>query len=262
MLNKNIFLYLIIIAFFLSFHKWDNLFTGISNFLFSIIYVVVSFLLIKIIFNTISSLYGITCEFDVIYIEKAKKYYDFSKKDTREVKKRYNFSYILTFLIGILSAGFLLPILLSLDFIVIESKRLGKSKYINVTYSEKAKIIFLSLITAWILFSIIKYLSSIGSIFYGFIYYLHKFLLYYTISSIIPFCFILSPIISSKMEYKYLKTSIGDIFLLTKKPFLIASTSVLLFLSVFSIVLDPILLILISFIIYLVVWLRKTAETI
>ncbi|MEM1687854.1 MAG: hypothetical protein QW483_00755 [Nanopusillaceae archaeon] len=262
MLDKKIILYLAIIAFFLSFDKWDSIFIGISNFIFSLVYTIVAFTILKLVYSLVSSYYGLFVDFKLLEIEKSIKTYNHIKKEIVEKKKRINLSYVLTLIFSFLSAGFLIPILFSLDFLVIESKRLGKSKNLEVTYSEKAKIIFLSTIFVWIIFSILKYLSFFGTIFVGFAYYTYKFLFYYTVSSIIPFCLILTPLISSKMGYKYLRISIGDIYLMTKKPFLVASTITLLFLSIFSLIIHPILLLLASIIIYGVFWLRKYAETI
>ncbi|MEM4511435.1 MAG: hypothetical protein QXD25_01330 [Nanopusillaceae archaeon] len=261
MLNKKIILYLIILAFFFSFDKWYTLEIGLFNFIFASIYAIIAFIILKATYNLIASYYGLIIDFDLLEIEKIIRRYDHIKKEIIEKKKKYNLSYILTFIIGFLSAGYIIPILFSLDFIVIESKRLGKSKSLEVTYSEKAKIIFLSTIFVWILFSILKYLSSFGAILFGFVHYMYKFVFYYTISSIIPFCLVLTQILS-KIGYKYLKISIGDTYLMTKKPFLIASTITLLFLSIFSLILHPVLLIFASIIIYSVVWLRKYAETV
>lgn len=262
MLSKKIILYLIILAFFLSFDKWDTLLIGLSNLFFAILYTIFTFVILKWVYYIVASYFGLVIDFDLIEIEKSIKYYDHFKKEVVEKKKRYNLSYILTIILGILSAGYLLPIILSPDFIIIESKRLGKSKNIEVTYSEKAKIVFLSTIFIWIIFSIIKYLTSLGPIFAGLTYYMYKFLFYYTISSIIPFCLILTPIISSKLKYKYLKISIGDNYFMTRKPFLIASTITLLFLAIFSLILHPILLFFAAIIIYSVIWLRKYVESI
>lgn len=261
MLYKKIILYLIILAFFLSFDKWYTIEIGLLNFIFASIYAIIAFIILKAAYNLIASYYGLVVDFDLLEIEKTIKKYDHIKKEVIEKKKKHNLSYFLTFIIGFLSAGYIIPILFSLDFIVIESKRLGKSKSLDITYSEKAKIVFLSTIFVWILFSILKYLSSFGAILFGFVHYMYKFLFYYTISSIIPFCLVLTKILS-KMGYRYLKISIGDIYLMTKKPFLIASTITLLFLSIFSLILHPLLLIFASIIIYSVVWLRKYVETI
>ncbi|RIB35590.1 MAG: hypothetical protein BXU00_00595 [Candidatus Nanoclepta minutus] len=262
MINKKMLIYLFIIAFFLSFNKYDTLLIGIYNLLFSFLSSIISYLLILYVYRIVSFYYGILPDFSLIEIEKEIKKYDYFKKEIVTSKKTVNLSYLLTLLFGFLSSGYAIPILLSLNTIIIESRRIGKSKNIDVSFEEKTKIIFLGTLITWIIFSIIKYLSSLSLIIEGILEYMFKFLLYYTITSILPICFFLIPLISEKMKYSFKSISIGDNFIYTKNPFLIASSITLLFLPFLSIFLNPILVIILSLITYSIVWLRKYAETV
>jgi len=262
MIKKEMLIYLFIISFFLSFNKYDTLLIGITNLLFSFISCIIGYLLILYIYSLISSYYGLIIDFGLVEAEKEIKKYDYFKKEVISYKKKLNISYILTLLLGFLSAGYFTPVVFSLNTIIIESKRIGKTKRPGVSFEEKTKIIFIGTLIVWIIFSIIKYFTNLSVILEGIINYLFKFLFYYTISSVLPISFALIPIISEKWGYTFKSISIGDNFIYTKNPFLIASSITLIFLPMFSIFLHPILVIILSLIIYSVIWLRKYAESI
>jgi len=262
MIKKEILIYLFIISFFLSFNRYDTLLIGLVNLLFAFISTLIGYILVLYTYRLVSSYYGIIVDFGLIEAEKEIKKYDYSKKDVISHKKKMNISYILTLLFGFLSAGYFIPILLSLNTIVVESKRLGKAKSLDVSFEEKTKIIFIGTLVFWVIFSSIKYISSLSVLLEGITDYLFRFLFYYTISSVLPFTLILIPIINERMGYSFKSISIGDNFIYTKKPFLIASSITLIFLPIFSIIFDPILVIILSLVVYSVVWLRKYVETI
>ncbi len=228
--------------------------------LFAFISSILSYLLILYVYNLISSYHGIVLDLDFVEAKKEIGEYSYRKKEVITRKKRINLSYILTILLGFLSAGYFVPIFFSLNPIIIESKRIGKSRWKEVSYEEKTKIIFIGSLIIWVIFSIIKYLGNIAVILEGIINYMFKFLMYYTISSVIPLCLVLIPIVSKKMGYIFDKISIGDNFIYSKKPFLMASTITILFLPFLALFLHPILLIILSLITYSIIWLRKTAE--
>jgi len=262
MIKKEILIYLFIISFFLSFNKYDTLLMGITNLFFSFISSLIAYFLILYVYSLISSYYGIVVDFGLITAEKEIKKYDYSKKEVVSSKKRLNISYILTFLFGFLSAGYLTPIILSLNTIVIESKRIGKAKGLDVSFEEKTKIIFIGNLIIWVIFSIIRYFAGLSVVLEGIIDYLFKFLFYYTIFSILPIAFILIPIISEKMGYNFKSISVGDNFIYTKNPFLIASSITIIFLPIFSLFLHPFFVIILSLITYSVIWLREYAKSI
>jgi len=262
MIKREMLIYLFLISFFLSFNRYDTLVIGLVNLFFAFISTIIGYILVLYSYRLVASYYGLIVDFGLIEVEKEIKRYDYSKKDVVSHKKKMNISYILTLLLGLLSAGYFIPIVLSLNTIIIESKRLGKAKSLDVSFEEKAKIIFAGTLIFWVIFSSIKYLASLSVLLEGITDYLFRFLFYYTISAILPITLVLIPIIAEKMGYSFKSISIGDNFVYTKKPFLIASSITLIFLPIFSIIFDPILVIILSLITYSIVWLRKYVETI
>jgi len=262
MIKKELLIYLFIIAFFLSFNRYDTPIIGLVNLFFAFISTTIGYILVLYTYRLVSSYYGLIVDFSLIEAEKEIKKYDYSKKDIISHKRKINISYILTLLLGFLSAGYFIPIVLSLNTVVVESKRLGKAKSLDVSFEEKTKIIFIGTLTFWVIFSSIKYLASLSVLLEGVTDYLFRFLFYYTISSILPITLVLIPIVVEKMGYSFKSISIGDNFIYTKKPFLIASSITLIFLPIFSIIFDPILVIILSLVVYSIIWLRKYVETI
>ncbi|BFI73437.1 hypothetical protein YN1_4240 [Nanoarchaeota archaeon] len=307
-INRNIIYYLIIIGFFLSFNHWDNLFIGITNLFFAVIFSIIYYLIILIVFNFVSSFYGLYISLDFVIAELKILYYKFSKKpyyyflifiliflffifrhnlfvfiilsfiiifffylfitnlDKKEKEKqqigytfirRINMSYWISIIISIITFGFYVPIIFSMKPIVIEYKRLGKSKNLEVSNNEIIRIFLISMLILWIIFSSIKYLSSITSILYGFTTYFYYFLTFFTYTSIIPIGILLSPYISVSKGYYYTNKFIGDLLILSSTPFYISTIVVVSLLPIFSIIFNPFEVVIFSILIFTIIWVRK-----
>jgi hypothetical protein len=308
-IDRRIIYYLIIIGFFLSFNHWDNLFIGLSNLFFSIIYTIISYFIFLFIFNLVSSFYGLYIYLDNVIVElkillyKRESYAFFyylliilevilffifrhnlfvyvmisffvilffynyikqlkiksSKKEQLNFTyiKRHNLSYIITIIISIITLGLFVPIIFSMKPIVIEYKRIGRSKNIEVRNDELLRIFLISTIILWIIYSSIKYISYYSPLLYGFIYYFFNFLFFFTYSSIIPIGILLSPYLSIRKGYTYSNKFIGDILILSSTPFYIASVVTVALLPIFSIIFNPIEVIIFSLAVFSVIWIRK-----
>ncbi len=294
-IERTTIIYLILIGTFLSANKWFNLYMGIINTIFSIIYSIISFFIILVIFNLVASFYGLYINFNTINIERKYSYsiynqpfsaliYKIFNKKTNlespsiskfnmgiieyiyksinlyvEVQKKINLSYLLTIILFILTIGFITPIIFSMNYIVIQSRRLGKSRSLEVQFSELIRIFFFSMIILWTLFSMLKYYSVISPIIYGFIEYFFYFLTYFTYFSIIPIGILLSPILTPK-GYSYKSKPIGDILLMSTKPFYVSLIIVVVLLPILSFFFPPILNIIFIMIIFPIIWLRLMFE--
>ncbi|MGC9079422.1 MAG: hypothetical protein ACP5G1_01650 [Nanopusillaceae archaeon] len=195
-----------------------------------------------------------------IYLERSKK----EKKDTINITiaKRINLSYILTIFISLISFGYFVPIIFSLKPVIIEYKRIGRSRNLEVSNSELIRIVFISLLLLWIFYSYLKYFSTINPLLFGFTKYFFYYLFFFTYMSIIPLGMILSPYISIRRGYSYSNKFIGDILIISKLQFYIPMLITLSLLPIFSIIFNPIQVIIITFLIFSVIWLRKTFDAI
>jgi len=171
--------------------------------------------------------------------------------------KRHNLSYIITIIISIITLGLFVPIIFSMKPIVIEYKRIGRSKNIEVRNDELLRIFLISTIILWIIYSSIKYISYYSPLLYGFVYYFFNFLFFFTYSSIIPIGILLSPLLSIRKGYTYPNKFIGDILILSSTPFYIASVVTIALLPIFSIIFNPIEVIIFSLAVFSVIWIRK-----
>ncbi|BBL45268.1 hypothetical protein MJ1_0093 [Nanobdella aerobiophila] len=313
-INKNVFYYLVIVAFFLSFNKWDTVLIGITNLVFSIFYIILSYFIILIIFNLVASWYGLYISLDLVIAElkmlfstrsmKFRQIYmfiiiyaliiiflsfifrnnlfllliflifitffyyislkNFLNKDKGlniTIIRRLNLSYIISIVISIISLGFLVPIIFSMKPIVIEYKRIGRNKNLEVSNNELIRIFLISMTIIWLIFSIIKYLASISPIIYGFTTYFFYFLLFFTYLSIIPLGIILSPFISVRSGYSYSNKFIGDILILSQTPFYLSSISILALLPIFSLIFNPIEIMVFISAIFFIIWIRKNFDS-
>jgi hypothetical protein len=308
-IDRRIIYYLTIIGFFLSFNHWDNLFIGLSNLFFSVIYTIISYFIFLFIFNLVSSFYGLYIYLDNVIAElkilfyKRESYAFFyylliilevilffifrhnlfvyvmisffvilffynyikqlkiksSKKEQLNFTyiRRHNLSYIITIIISIITLGLFVPIIFSMKPIVIEYKRIGRSKNIEVRNDELLRIFLISTIILWIIYSSIKYISYYSALLYGFVYYFFNFLFFFTYSSIIPIGILLSPFLSIRMGYTYPNKFIGDILILSSTPFYIASVVTIALLPIFSIIFNPIEVIIFSLAVFSIIWIRK-----
>ncbi|MFP3131783.1 MAG: hypothetical protein RXQ77_00345 [Candidatus Nanopusillus sp.] len=308
-IDRRIVYYLIIIGFFLSFNHWDNLFIGLANLFFSIIYTIISYFIFLFIFNLVSSFYGLYIYLDNVIAElkilfyKRESYpffyylliilevilffifrynlfvyviisifvilffYNYIKqlkiKSSKKTElnfayiKRYNLSYIITIIISIITLGLFVPVIFSMKPIVIEYKRLGRNKNIEVRNDELLRIFLFSTIILWIIYSSIKYISYYSTLLYGFVYYFFNFLFFFTYSSIIPVGILLSPYLSIRRGYVYSNKFIGDILILSNTPFYIASIVTIALLPIFSIIFSPIEVIIFSLAVFSIIWIRR-----
>ncbi|MGC9132947.1 MAG: hypothetical protein ACP5GJ_00895 [Nanopusillaceae archaeon] len=307
-IDRRIIYYLIIIGFFLSFNHWDNLFIGISNFLFASIFSIISYFIILLVFNFVSSFYGIYISLDFVVAELKLLYYKLStkqyyyylifiliflffifrnnlflflilsiiiisifyliieniKKRQKESKqigsafiKRINMSYWISIMISLITFGFFVPIVFSIKPILIEYKRIGKGKNIEISNNELLRIFLISMLILWIIYSSIKYLSSFTPILYGFVEYFFNFLFFFTYTSIIPIGILLSPYISISKGYYYTNKFIGDLLILSSTPFYISTIITVAILPILSIIFNPIEVIIFSILIFAIVWVRK-----
>lgn len=249
-------IYLIIIGFFLSFLKWDisDIWIGITNLISSIIFTIIFFYIVKYIFNLIGNYYGLLIDFDTVKLTKKIRKYVLLKKEFVERDRIIDFSYLFTIILGFITFGYIVPILFSINPIIIESKRIGKSKSLEAG-EEVKRIIFFGFLSLWVIFSIIKYFSQFSPILYGFTDYFFRFLLYLTYFSIIPWQLIFTPFIS-KYGYTYGNMDMGDRLFVSTDSFLLGVTISLLFIPIFSLFLDPITTLLLSLLIYGIIWLR------
>ena len=207
-------------------------------------------------------LYGIDVEIDRFLIKKEIRKYSHIKKDFVEKIRVLPLDYILTTIFGIVTSGLVFPILLSLKFNIIETKRYGKSKGFEVTYSEKIKIIFYSIMLLWMFFATIKGLN-INPILEAYIIYTYRFLTMLTWSIITPFNLLLSYIVVKKYGYSFMQVSPGDTIIFSKTSYYKALVIAIMFLPIFGLLLDPIGLLLLTIIIMSIVWLReKFKETV
>jgi hypothetical protein len=156
-----------------------------------------------------------------------------------------------------LTLGLFVPVVLSMKPIIIEHKRLGKSKNIEVRNDELLRIFLLSTILLWIIYSSIKYISYYSTLLYGFVYYFFNFLFFFTYTSIIPIGILLSPYLSIRRGYVYSNKFIGDILILSNTPFYIASIVTIALLPIFSIIFTPLEVIIFSLAIFSIIWIRK-----
>lgn len=253
-MRKNILIYLILIGFLLSFNRWDSLEIGLYNLIFSIIFSIIFFFLIEYIFKIIGNYYGLDIELELLSISKKIRKYIFWKREFIEKTKKLSLSTIITSIVGFLSLGYIVPILFTIKPIIIESKRIGRSKNLEVG-EEIKRIIFFSFMFLWLIFSIIKYFSSFSIIIFGFIDYFYRFLMFFTYFSILPLQLLLLPIIN-KFGYEYDNMHIGDRLLASTTPFYVATVISILVLPILSLILDPISLIIIIAILYTITWLR------
>ena len=308
-IDRRIVYYLIIIGFFLSFNHWDNLFIGLANLFFSIIYTIISYFIFLFIFNLVSSFYGLYIYLDNVIAElkilfyKRESYsffyylliilevilffifrynlfvyviisifvilffYNYIKqlkiKSSKKTElnfahiRRYNLSYIITIIISIITLGLFVPVIFSMKPIVIEYKRLGRNKNIEVRNDELLRIFLFSTIILWIIYSSIKYISYYSTLLYGFVYYFFNFLFFFTYSSIIPVGILLSPYLSIRRGYVYSNKFIGDILILSNTPFYIASIVTIALLPIFSIIFTPIEVIIFSLAVFSIIWIRR-----
>jgi len=308
-IDRKIVYYLIIIGFFLSFNHWDNLFVGLANLFFSIIYTIISYFIFLFIFNLVSSFYGLYIYLDNVIAElkilfyKRESYaffyylliiletilffifrnnlfvyvmvsffvilffYNYIKqlkiKSSKSQQlnftyiRRHNLSYIITIIISIITLGLFVPIIFSMKPIVIEYKRLGRSKNVEVRNDELLRIFLISTIILWIIYSSIKYISYYSTLLYGFVYYFFNFLFFFTYSSIIPIGILLSPFLSIRRGYVYSNKFIGDTLILSNTPFYLASIVTIALLPIFSIIFSPIEVIIFSLAIFSIIWIRK-----
>jgi len=308
-IDRRIVYYLIIIGFFLSFNHWDNLFIGLANLFFSIIYTIISYFVFLFIFNLVSSFYGLYIYLDNVIAElkilfyKIESYsffyylliilevilffifrynlfvyiiisifvilffYNYIKqlkiKSSKKTElnfayiKRHNLSYIITIIISIITLGLFVPVIFSMKPIVIEYKRLGRNRNIEVRNDELLRIFLFSTIILWIIYSSIKYISYYSTLLYGFVYYFFNFLFFFTYSSIIPVGILLSPYLSIRRGYLYSNKFIGDILILSNTPFYIASIVTIALLPIFSIIFSPIEVIIFSLAVFSIIWIRR-----
>jgi len=308
-IDRRIIYYLIIVGFFLSFNHWDNLFIGLANLFFSVIYTIISYFILLFIFNLVSSFYGLYIYLDNVIAElkilfyKRESYaffyylliileiilffifrynlfvyvmvsffvilffYNYIKQlkikssKTQQINftyiSRHNLSYIITIIVSIITLGLFVPIIFSMKPIVIEYKRLGRSKNIEVRNDELLRIFLFSTIMLWIIYSSIKYISYYSTLLYGFVYYFFNFLFFFTYSSIIPIGILLSPYLSIRKGYVYSNKFIGDILILSSTPFYIASVVTVALLPIFSILFNPIEVIIFSLAVFSVIWIRR-----
>ena len=308
-IDRRIVYYLIIIGFFLSFNHWDNLFIGLANLFFSIIYTIISYFIFLFIFNLVSSFYGLYIYLDNVIAElkilfyKREPYlffyylliilevilffifrynlfvyviisifvilffYNYIKQLKIKISKktelnfayirRHNLSYIITIIISIITLGLFVPVIFSMKPIVIEYKRLGRNKNIEVRNDELFRIFLFSTIILWIIYSSIKYISYYSTLLYGFVYYFFNFLFFFTYSSIIPVGILLSPYLSIRKGYVYSNKFIGDILILSNTPFYIASIVTIALLPIFSIIFSPIEVIIFSLAVFSIIWIRR-----
>ena len=226
------------------------------NFVFASLFVFINFLLMQFLFNFIAEYYGLQVKIEDIIVKKTIRQYSHFKKEVIERVKTLPLNYILTILFGILTNGLLFPITVSLKFMAIESKRIGKAKSLDPSFWEKIKIIFFGLFGLWLIYTILKQPAAQISIISAYVYYTYKFLLIFTISSIIPFGMLLAPIIVKKFGYEFITNFIGDILIFSNKSVYASTIITIVFLPIFSLFLDPILFTVFILIVYAIVWLR------
>ena len=260
---KKFILYSIIIAFFLAYNSWETLYTGLYNFVFAFIFILLNFYIFqKILMFVGNFLYGIDVELDRFLIEKEIIKYSHIKKDIIEKTRILPLDYILTAIFGIATSGLVFPIVLSLRFNIVETKRYGKSEEFEVTYSEKIKIIFYSIVLLWMFFAAIKSFN-INPILEAYIGYTYRFLTMLTWSMITPFNLLLSYIVVKKCGYDFMHVSPGDIMIFSETGYYKALIIAIMFLPIFGLLLDPIALLLLTIAIMSIVWFReKFKETV
>jgi len=210
----------------------------------------------QFLFNIVAGYYGLQLELDNVLIKKTVTKYYHLKREVISKTSVVPLNYILTILFGLITNGLLYPINVSLRFIVIESKRIGKSKSLDPSFGEKIRIIFFSIFGMWLIYTVLKYVSWLNPVISAYAFYTYKFLLIFTISSIIPFGMILAPLVVKKFGYEFTTNFIGDLLIFSNRPTYAALVFTLIFLPIFSIFLDPVLFSVFVTIIYSVVWLR------
>jgi len=260
---KKFILYSFIIAFFLAYNSWSTIYTGVYNFIFAFITTFINFYIFQKVLTFVGNfLYGVDVEIDRFLIKKEIRKYSHIKKDFIDKAKILPLDYILTIIFGFITFGLVFPIVVSLKFNVIETKRYGKSKEFEVTYSEKIKIIFYSIMFLWMIFAAIKGLN-INPILEVYITYTYRFLTMLTWSIITPFNLLLSYIVVKKCGYSFMHVSPGDIMLFSKTGYYKALIIAIMFLPIFGLLLDPLGLFLLTIIVMSIVWLReKFKETV
>jgi len=206
------------------------------------VYVMISFFIILFFYN---------------YIKQLKIKSSKSEQLSFTYIKRHNLSYIITIIISILTLGLFIPVVFSMKPIIIEYKRLGRSKNIEVRNDELLRIFLFSTILLWIIYSSIKYISYYSTLLYGFVYYFFNFLFFFTYTSIIPIGILLSPYLSIRRGYVYSNKFIGDILILSNTPFYIASIVTIILLPIFSMIFTPLEVIIFSLAIFSIIWIRK-----
>lgn len=189
-------------------------------------------------------------------------YFSLFKRTIVKNEQKIGISFIITGFIGILTLGRFVPMIFGLKPIVIESKRIGKSKNLEVSIGELNKIIFLSIIFLWIIASTLKYFSPYSAILDGFLMYFSRFLIFFTYSSIIPWNYLLAGILGLKLGYNFNNRSIGDNLFTSLTRFYFASSITVSIVPILFLILDPISSLIISIAIFSAIWIRFYSKSI
>jgi len=248
--------YSAIIGFFLSFNSWSTIYTGVISFIFAFIFTLFNLWLFQLFLRIFGEYYGLYLELDRFTIKKEVKKFSHKIKEIIVSEKSIPIDYLITLFFGIATSGFVFPVLLSIKSSVIESKRIGKTKNYDLTFKERNSVIIYSIISMWILFSIIKNLLFLSPIIQAYVSFTFHFLTMFTWSCITPFNLFLSYIVD-KMGYEFTNISIGDILLISATPYYKAVIFSLMVLPILGILLDPFSLLIIEAIIFSIVWSRE-----
>ncbi len=250
----------ILAGFFMSYSKWDTLSMGLYNWLFATISAIIVIYGFYLISKKIADSFGISIEAVSYDISKSHKKWDYKREKWVVKERKVPLGFIIMIIFGIVTSGYIFPITsFSFNFSQIETKRVGRGE--EITFSERIKIVSYSIIVLWIIFSTIKYFFGMNPAISAIIAYMYHALALLTFTVVIPWDFLLSYVVLEKLSADYTTMSFGDLMLFSETPYYKGLIIALILLPILSLVLDPISMLIISYIIGFYVWIREKYQS-
>ena len=250
-------IYSAIIGFFLSYNNWSTLYTGVISFLFAFIFTLFNFWLFQALLKFFGEYYGLNVELDRFTVKKEKKLFSHKIREIIVSERAMPLDYILTLLFGFATSGVVFPIPLSLKASVVESKRIGKTENYEVRFEERNKIVIFSIVSLWVLFSIVRNLSHVNPVVQAYVSFTFHFLAMLTWSCLTPFNLLLSYVLTEKLGWEFTGVSVGDTLLISKTAYYKAVLCSLVILPILGALLDPFSLLIVVLAIFSLVWGRE-----